>query len=47
MKLAQARLYLRGMNLFSIDDIKVLDPEEIRVVYPTLTSFNLGVQIGF
>ena len=47
MKLAQARLYLRGMNLFSIDDVKVLDPEEIRVVYPTMTSFNLGFQIGF
>ena len=47
MKLSQSRLYLRGMNIFSIDKVKVLDPEEIRVVYPTFTSFNLGIQIGF
>ena len=46
-KLDNARLYLRGMNLLSFDKIKILDPEEIRVVYPTLSSYNLGIQISF
>jgi hypothetical protein len=47
VKLAQSRIYVRGMNLLSIDSIDLLDPEEIRVVYPTQTSYNVGVQIGF
>jgi TonB-linked SusC/RagA family outer membrane protein len=45
-KLSNTRLYARGMNLFSWDQLKIADPEEFRVVYPTLTSFHLGVQVG-
>ena len=42
-----ARIFLRGMNLFSLDSIDIVDPEETGVTYPTLTSFHAGVNIGF
>jgi len=46
LKLANVRIYLRGMNLFSLDHIKVVDPEAIGIGYPTLTSYNLGIKLG-
>jgi TonB-linked SusC/RagA family outer membrane protein len=46
-KVAEARLYLRGMNLFSIDNIDIVDPEAIGTTYPTVSSYNVGIQIGF
>lgn len=42
-----ARIYVRGMNLFSIDLIDVMDPEEIGITYPTLTSWHAGISLGF
>ncbi|MCU0456304.1 MAG: SusC/RagA family TonB-linked outer membrane protein [Bacteroidales bacterium] len=47
IKIDDATLYLRGMNLFSVDNVKVVDPEAIGRVYPTLKSFNVGLKIGF
>lgn len=47
LKLTEARIYVRGMNLFSVDNIKIVDPEEIGITYPTISSYNLGIQIGF
>jgi hypothetical protein len=47
IKLKQARLYVRGMNLFSIDNIDIVDPEAIGATYPTQSSYNVGIQIGF
>lgn len=47
LKVNEARLYVRGMNLFSIDKIKVVDPEAIGTTYPTVSSYNVGIQIGF
>jgi TonB-linked SusC/RagA family outer membrane protein len=47
LKLKQARVYLRGMNLFSIDNIDIVDPEAIGATYPTQSSYNVGIQIGF
>jgi TonB-linked SusC/RagA family outer membrane protein len=46
-KLDGVRVYMRGMNLFSLDKVDIADPEAFGVVYPTLTSYNLGLQIGF
>jgi TonB-linked SusC/RagA family outer membrane protein len=46
LKLANGKVFLRGMNLFSIDNIQVLDPEAISSIYPTLASFHIGVEIG-
>lgn len=47
LKVDKARLYVRGMNLFSIDNIKVVDPEAIGTTYPTVSSYIVGIQIGF
>jgi TonB-linked SusC/RagA family outer membrane protein len=46
-KLSSARVFVRGTNLFSIDKIEIMDPEELRTVYPTLKSYNVGLSIGF
>lgn len=46
MKVGNARLYVRGMNLLSVDNIKVLDPEAIGISYPTTSSYNIGIRIG-
>ena len=47
VKLRKARIFLRGMNLFSIDKVKVMDPEELGTGYPTLKSYFLGVNVAF
>lgn len=46
-KLSSTQLYVRGMNLFSIDKVKVVDPEAKGVTYPTLSSFNVGIKLDF
>lgn len=46
-KLKTARVFVRGYNLFSIDDIEIMDPEELSTDYPTLRSVNVGVKFGF
>jgi hypothetical protein len=35
------------MNLLSIDNIDIVDPEAIGLTYPTTTSFNVGIKLGF
>ncbi|MEN8228056.1 MAG: SusC/RagA family TonB-linked outer membrane protein [Bacteroidota bacterium] len=47
MKLSHAKVFIRGMNLFSIDHVKVFDPEQTGISYPTIASYHLGVNIGF
>lgn len=47
LKLSRLKLYARGMNLFSIDDINVIDPENTAITYPTLSSYHLGLNIEF
>ena len=47
VKMDKAKLYARGMNVFSIDNVKVADPESIGVNYPTLASYHLGIKIEF
>ena len=47
LKLNKLKLYVRGMNLFSIDNINIVDPEAIGVTYPTLSSYHLGFNIEF
>ena len=47
INMKSARIYVRGMNLFSIDMIDVMDPEQIGVTYPTLTSWHAGISLGF
>jgi len=47
LKMKKAKIYGRGMNLFSIDAINVVDPEAIGVGYPALASYHLGVKLEF
>ena len=47
LKINKLKLYVRGMNLFSIDNINIVDPESIGVNYPTLSSYHLGFNIEF
>ena len=46
-KLSKARIFVRGMDLFSIDKVKVMDPEEIGTGYPTLRTGYLGINVAF
>jgi TonB-linked SusC/RagA family outer membrane protein len=45
VKLQQARLFLNGTNLFSIDHIKYGDPEALSIGYPALRTITLGARI--
>ena len=47
LKINKLKLYARGMNLFSIDNINIVDPESIGINYPTLSSYHLGFNIEF
>ena len=46
-KLSQCKVFLRGTNLFSIDHIKILDPENISTSYPTARTYELGINLMF
>lgn len=45
--LDKVQIFGRGMNLFSIDNIPVLDPEQLNTDYPVLRSYNVGLEIAF
>jgi TonB-linked SusC/RagA family outer membrane protein len=47
IKIQQARLFLTGTNLFSIDHIKYGDPEAIGIGYPALRTITLGAKFQF
>ena len=47
LKINETRLFVRGLNLLSVDNIKNVDPEAIGMTYPTVSSYNLGIQLGF
>lgn len=47
LKLQKAKLYVRGMDLFSLDHMDVFDPEAVGVNYPTNRSIHVGFSIGF
>ncbi|KAA6326268.1 hypothetical protein EZS27_024601, partial [termite gut metagenome] len=42
-----AKLYVKGENVLSIDDIKIMDPEVISTVYPTNMGITLGISVAF
>ena len=45
LQLDGLQIVLRGQNLFSIDDIPVLDPEHLSSGYPILRSYSAGVEV--
>jgi TonB-linked SusC/RagA family outer membrane protein len=44
---ADIQIYLRGANLFSIDNIKFADPEQLEINYPSLRSYWAGLKVQF
>lgn len=47
MKMDNARLYLRGRNLFSVDNVRILDPEAVNFNYPTARFYTIGIKVTF
>lgn len=47
IRMKEARVFVRGTDLFSIDRIDVLDPEVMNVAYPVLKTVQLGVSFSF
>lgn len=47
IKMKTAKLYVRGMDLFSIDKMDIFDPEVVGVSYPADRSVHVGVRVGF
>ena len=47
MRMDNARLYLRGRNLFSADNVGILDPEAVNFNYPTARSYTIGINVTF
>ena len=45
--LQRAKIYLRGRNLFTSDNINYVDPENPGSHYPSLRMFNAGIQVTF
>lgn len=46
-KLRNVKIFMRGNNLFSIDDVKILDPEAVSFAYPTARTYSIGVNVNF
>ena len=47
LKLTQCKLFVKGENLFTITNLKELDPENIGTGYPTLKGIQVGVSLTF
>lgn len=47
LHLSQTKVFLRGNNLFSIDNIKILDPEMISKAYPQARTYSVGFNVFF
>ena len=43
----QSRLFVRGTNLFSIDNLKEFDPENFSAGYPSVSSVTVGASLKF
>jgi TonB-linked SusC/RagA family outer membrane protein len=47
IRLTNARVFVNGTNLLSIDKIPYGDPESLGTGYPPLQSYSLGLRVGF
>ncbi|MBP3218857.1 MAG: SusC/RagA family TonB-linked outer membrane protein [Prevotella sp.] len=45
--LSECKVFVKGDNLFTITNVKELDPENIGTSYPTLKGINVGVSLTF
>lgn len=42
-----AKIYFRGVDLLTVDKIKISDPESYGIAYPLTKSFHVGLTVGF
>ena len=47
IRLSECKVFVKGDNLFTITNVKELDPENIGTGYPTLKGISLGVSLTF
>ena len=47
IRTSSVRIFARGSNLFSLDNVKSLDPEMLKATYPSLRSYHIGVNLTF
>lgn len=47
MKMRECKVFFKGMNLFSIDHVGIMDPEYISMGYPSARSYSIGVNVLF
>ncbi len=47
VKINKMSVFLRGNNLFSIDKVKILDPEYISTGYPLARTYSVGINLDF
>lgn len=46
-KISNAKLYLQGQNLFSVDNVAAMDAENLSTGYPVMKSLNIGLSVMF
>ena len=46
-KLSQCKVFVKGENLMTLSNLKVMDPENVGTNYPTLMGVNVGVSLKF
>ena len=42
-----AKVYVRAYDLFSLDHIKVMDPENMKTGHPSMTRYAVGFDLKF
>jgi hypothetical protein len=50
VNVGNARVYLNGQNLFTLDKLKYWDPESIQsrlVLHPIMKIYNIGISMTF
>ena len=47
LRMSGLRVFLRGTNLFSVDAVRILDPERISLSYPSMRTFQAGIKCSF
>lgn len=47
IKMSQCKLFVKGENLMTLSNMKVMDPENIGTNYPTLMGVNVGFSVKF
>lgn len=46
-RFADMQVYVQGTNLFSLDNLKIFDPEQLGWSYPALRSYYVGLKFNF